>query len=142
VLQQAIQTHSCKVSHYTLWGFTEVTFNLLKFSYCYGVYFMWTGQGTAWYSLCGLDREQCSTVHVDWTGNSVVQCMWTGKGTVWYCVCRLERERCGTGYVDWTGNSVVQCMWTGKGTVWYCVCRLYTERCCRVYVDWTGNSVV
>jgi len=38
---------------------------------------MWTGQGTVWYSVCGLVREQCDTVYVDWSGNSVVQCMWT-----------------------------------------------------------------
>ena len=33
------------------------------------VQFMWTVQGTVWYSLCGLDREQCGTF------------MWTGHGT-------------------------------------------------------------
>ena len=51
-----------------------------------------------WYSVCGLDREQCGTVYEDWT-----------------------REECGRVYVNWTGNSVVQCMWTGQGTVWYSV---------------------
>jgi len=42
---------------------------------------MWTEQGTVWYSICGPNREQCGTVYVDRTGNSVVQYMWTEQGT-------------------------------------------------------------
>jgi len=61
---------------------------------------MWTGQGTVWYTVCGLDRERFGTVYVDWTGHSVVQSMWTGQGTVWYNVCALDREECGIVYVD------------------------------------------
>jgi len=51
------------------------------------VQFMWTGQGTLWYSVCGLNRVECGTVYVDWIWNSVVQCMWPGHETVWYNIC-------------------------------------------------------
>jgi len=59
------------------------------------VQFMWTEQGTMWWSLCGLNREHCGTVDVDPTENSVEQCVWTELGTVWYSLCGLKRERCG-----------------------------------------------
>jgi len=44
---------------------------------------MWTGGGTVWYSVWGLDKEECGTVYVDRTGNSVVQFMWIGQVAVW-----------------------------------------------------------
>jgi hypothetical protein len=56
------------------------------------------------------NREQCGTVYVDRTGNSV---------------CGPNREQCGTVYVDRTGNSV---------------CGPNREQCGTVYVDRTGNT--
>jgi len=36
---------------------------------------MGTGEGTVWYSVCGLEREKCGIEYVDWTGKSVVEDM-------------------------------------------------------------------
>ena len=79
------------------------------------VQYMWTEQGTVWYSVCGLDREQFGTVYVDQTGNVVVQCMWTGQGTLWYSIFEPDKEQRGSLYVDWTWNCVVQCIWPEQG---------------------------
>jgi hypothetical protein len=37
------------------------------------VQYMWTGQGTVWYSKCGPNRERCGTVYVNQIGNILYQ---------------------------------------------------------------------